>query len=171
MHTSRACLRCDKPHRHAPRRAIEQIQGSVSRASSGWPILRIGEGQRQGIRRCLDTDDYGAASNRLPAVLAGMRGARNASAAGTLGVAIQDEANREDQAVESPPVTEFSGSDLTRKILLPAAAWRRAADSMRQAPRPRMRQARTRWKRCNFPLDPGNNLPEMTLPQAQCPCR
>ena len=92
MHTSRACLRCDKPHRHAPRRAIEQIQGSVSRASSGWPILRIGEGQRQGIRRCLDTDDYGAASNRLPAVLAEIRGAKNASEAGTVGAAVNAEA-------------------------------------------------------------------------------
>lgn len=52
------------------------------------------------IRRCLDTDDYNTAANRLPAVLAEMRGARNAAAAGTLGAAIQAEADREDPAIK-----------------------------------------------------------------------
>jgi len=37
------------------------------------------------IRRWLDTDDYNTAPNWLPPVLAEMRGARNAAAAGTLG--------------------------------------------------------------------------------------
>jgi integrase len=52
------------------------------------------------IRRCLDTDDYFAAKLRLPAVLAEMRGAKNASAAGTLGAAIQAEVKREDPEIK-----------------------------------------------------------------------
>ncbi|MCX6880760.1 MAG: site-specific integrase [Verrucomicrobia bacterium] len=52
------------------------------------------------IRRSLDTDDYNAAKLRLPAVLAEMRGARNSSEAGTLGAAIEAEANREDPAIK-----------------------------------------------------------------------
>jgi integrase len=53
------------------------------------------------IRRSLDTDDYGMAKNRLPAVLAEMRGAANASKAGTLGAAIEDESKREDPTIKA----------------------------------------------------------------------
>jgi integrase len=52
------------------------------------------------IRRCLDTDDYGIAKNRLPAVLEEIRGAKNASMAGTLGQAVHDEAHRDDPAIK-----------------------------------------------------------------------
>jgi integrase len=52
------------------------------------------------IRRSLDTDDYNVAKNRLPAVLAEIRGATNASAAGTLGAAIEAESKREDPAIK-----------------------------------------------------------------------
>ena len=52
------------------------------------------------VRRCLDSDDYNTAKLRLPAVLAEIRGAKNADKAGTLGQAIQDEANREDPAIK-----------------------------------------------------------------------
>jgi integrase len=52
------------------------------------------------IRRCLDTDDYNIAKNRLAGVLEEIRGAKNASAAGTLGAAIADEAQREDPAIK-----------------------------------------------------------------------
>ena len=52
------------------------------------------------IRRTLDTDDYNIAKNRLPGVLAELRGALNASEAGTLGEAIHDEAHREDPAIK-----------------------------------------------------------------------
>lgn len=53
------------------------------------------------IRRSLDTDDYGIAKNRLPAVLAEMRGAKNFGAAGTLGEAIDAESKREDPAIKA----------------------------------------------------------------------
>jgi integrase len=52
------------------------------------------------IRRSLDTDDYGTAKNRLAPVLAEMRGAINASNAGTLGAAVKVEANREDPTIK-----------------------------------------------------------------------
>jgi integrase len=52
------------------------------------------------VRRCLDSNDYNTAKLRLPAVLAEIRGAKNADKAGTLGQAIQDEANREDPAIK-----------------------------------------------------------------------
>lgn len=52
------------------------------------------------IRRSLDTEDYNTAKNRLPAVLAEIRGAKNSNAAGTLGQAIKDEAHREDPAIK-----------------------------------------------------------------------
>jgi integrase len=52
------------------------------------------------IRRSLDTEDYNIAKNRLAPVLAEMRGAKNASAAGTLGAAIQEEADREDPTIK-----------------------------------------------------------------------
>jgi integrase len=48
------------------------------------------------VRRCLDTNDFNLAKLRLPAVLAEMRGATNASKASTLGKAIDEEAERED---------------------------------------------------------------------------
>jgi integrase len=51
------------------------------------------------IRRTLDTDDYGTAKNRLPAMLAEMRGARNASQASTLGAAVEAEAVRVDPSL------------------------------------------------------------------------
>lgn len=53
------------------------------------------------VRRALDTDDFNTAKNRLPGVLAEMRGAKNARAAGTLGQAISDEAAREDPAIKA----------------------------------------------------------------------
>ncbi|MEI6674051.1 MAG: site-specific integrase [Verrucomicrobiota bacterium] len=52
------------------------------------------------IRRSLDTDDYHAAKLRLPTVLAELRGSPNASAAGTLGKAIEDEAKRKDPTIK-----------------------------------------------------------------------
>jgi integrase len=52
------------------------------------------------IRRSLATEDYNTAKNRLPAVLAEMRGAKNASEAGTLGAAIKAEAMRQDPAIK-----------------------------------------------------------------------
>lgn len=48
------------------------------------------------IRRSLKTDDYNTALLRLPSALEEIRGAKNASDAGTLGQAIYDEANRDD---------------------------------------------------------------------------
>ena len=53
------------------------------------------------IRRSLDTEDYNIAKNRLPSVLAEIRGAKNASRAGTLGAAIQAEADREDPSIKA----------------------------------------------------------------------
>ena len=50
--------------------------------------------------RCLDAGDYGTAANRLPVVLAEMRGAKNASAVGTLGDAIKVEVKREDPEIK-----------------------------------------------------------------------
>lgn len=52
------------------------------------------------IRRSLETDDFNVAKNRLPAALAQMKGARNASKASTLGIAIHEEATREDATLE-----------------------------------------------------------------------
>ena len=52
------------------------------------------------IRRSLDTDDFNTAKNRLPAVLAEMRGAKNSGQAGTLGAAIKAEAERADPAIK-----------------------------------------------------------------------
>jgi hypothetical protein len=52
------------------------------------------------IRRSVETDDYKTASNRFPAVLAEMRGAKNTSVAGNPGRAIHDEAHRDDPTVE-----------------------------------------------------------------------
>ena len=52
------------------------------------------------IRRSLETDDYQMAKNRLPAVLEEIRGAKNASKAGTLGTAIHDEAQRDDPSIK-----------------------------------------------------------------------
>lgn len=46
------------------------------------------------------TDDYQTAKNRLPGILEEMRGAKNASLAGTLGQAIHDEAHRDDPAIK-----------------------------------------------------------------------
>lgn len=53
------------------------------------------------IRRSLDTDDYGTASNRLPGVLAEIRGAKNANLAGSLGEAIKIEADRDDPSIKA----------------------------------------------------------------------
>lgn len=53
------------------------------------------------IRRCLDTEDYNIAKNRLAGVLAEIRGAKNASKAGTLGAAIEEEAAREDPSIKA----------------------------------------------------------------------
>jgi len=52
------------------------------------------------IRRCLETDDFNVAKNRLPGVLAEMKGAKNVSKAASLGIAIQEEAKREDPTIE-----------------------------------------------------------------------
>lgn len=52
------------------------------------------------LRRSLDTDDYSQAVARLPGVLAELRGAKNASQAGTLGKAVHDEAHRDDPAIK-----------------------------------------------------------------------
>jgi integrase len=52
------------------------------------------------IRRSLDTDDFNVAKNRLPAALVEMKGARNAPNAASLGIAIQEEATREDPTIE-----------------------------------------------------------------------
>ena len=52
------------------------------------------------IRRSLDTEDYNIAKNRLPGVLAEMRGASNATKASTFGAALQAEADRVDPAIK-----------------------------------------------------------------------
>lgn len=52
------------------------------------------------IRRSLETEDYNVARNRLPDVLAEMRGAKNAAAARTLGAALQTEADRVDPSIK-----------------------------------------------------------------------
>jgi integrase len=52
------------------------------------------------IRRSLETDDFNTAKIRLPSVLEEIRGARNASEAGTLGKAIHDEAHRLDPEIK-----------------------------------------------------------------------
>ncbi len=54
------------------------------------------------IRRSLDTDDFNTAKNRLPGVLAEIRGAKHAKDAGTLGAAVHDEAHRDDPAIKEP---------------------------------------------------------------------
>jgi integrase len=53
------------------------------------------------VRRSLDTDDFNVAKLRLPPVLAEIRGAKNASKAGTLDQAITDEAAREDATIKA----------------------------------------------------------------------
>ncbi|MEO8615205.1 MAG: hypothetical protein ABI600_08705, partial [Luteolibacter sp.] len=52
------------------------------------------------IRRSLETDDFNVAKNRLPAALVEMKGAKNATNAASLGIAIQEEAAREDPTIE-----------------------------------------------------------------------
>jgi len=52
------------------------------------------------IRRSLGTEDYNQAVIRLPGVLAEMKGAKNAAAAGTLGAAIKEEADRDDPTIK-----------------------------------------------------------------------
>lgn len=59
------------------------------------------------IRRCLGTEDYNQAVIRLPRVLAEMRGSKNASAAGTLGAAIKDEAHRFDPTIKVTTQTYY----------------------------------------------------------------
>lgn len=51
------------------------------------------------IRRSLETDDFNVAKNRLPGVLTEMKGAKNAAKAASLGIAIQEEAKREDPTI------------------------------------------------------------------------
>jgi len=52
------------------------------------------------IRRSLETDDFNTAKIRLPGELEKIRGAKNASQAGSLGTAIHDEAHRDDPAIK-----------------------------------------------------------------------
>jgi integrase len=52
------------------------------------------------IRRSLETDDFNVAKNRLPAALVEMKGAKNATNAASLGIAIQVEAAREDPTIK-----------------------------------------------------------------------
>ena len=52
------------------------------------------------IRRSLETDDFNTAKIRLPGELEKIRGAKNASQAGTLGAAIDAEASRVDPAIK-----------------------------------------------------------------------
>tara|TARA_R110002074_G_scaffold109786_1_gene236585 strand:+ start:1444 stop:2535 length:1092 start_codon:yes stop_codon:yes gene_type:complete len=52
------------------------------------------------IRRSLDTDDFNTAKNRLPAVLAEIRGSKNASKAGTLWAALEAESTRKDPSIK-----------------------------------------------------------------------
>ena len=53
------------------------------------------------IRRQLDTTDYNVAKNRLPGVLAELRGAQNSGKAGSLGEVIAAEAKREDPTIKA----------------------------------------------------------------------
>jgi len=55
----------------------------------------------------LDTDDYAAAAARLPGVLAELRGARNASEAGSLGAALEIEADRKDPTLKATTRTYY----------------------------------------------------------------
>ena len=59
------------------------------------------------IRRSLDTEDYAAASARLPGVLSELRGASNAAAAGSFGAALETEANRNDPSIKSTTRTYY----------------------------------------------------------------
>ena len=68
------------------------------RAGTYYAIVKVGGNK---FRRSLDTDDFNVAKNRLPAVLAEIQGAKNASAAGTLGAAIAAESQREDPAIKA----------------------------------------------------------------------
>ena len=67
------------------------------RAGTYYAIAKVGGNK---FRRSLDTDDFNIAKNRLPAVIAEMRGAKNASSAGTLGAAITAEADRDDPTIK-----------------------------------------------------------------------
>jgi hypothetical protein len=53
------------------------------------------------IRRSLNTDDFNTAKIRLDAVLVEIRGAKNVGEAGTLGSAIQADADREDPSIKA----------------------------------------------------------------------
>ncbi len=57
------------------------------------------------IRRSLETDEFNTAKNRLDRALREIRGAKNARLAGTLGAAIQEEADRHDPANRRPATT------------------------------------------------------------------
>jgi integrase len=72
------------------------------------------------IRRSLDTDDYGVAKNRLPAVLDEIRGARNAIMSSTLGAAITTEANREDPTIK--PTTRHYYQQVAKSLAKVAAS-------------------------------------------------
>lgn len=52
------------------------------------------------VRRCLETDDYNIAKNRLDGVLEQIRGAKNASNADSLGAAVTEEAKRVDPSIK-----------------------------------------------------------------------
>lgn len=67
------------------------------RAGTYYAIAKVG---RNKFRRSLDTEDFNIAKNRLPGALAAIRGATNARAAGTLGAAIETEAEREDPTIK-----------------------------------------------------------------------
>jgi integrase len=53
------------------------------------------------IRRSLTTKDYNIAKNRLPSILTEIRGAKNATKAGTIAQALHDEAHRADPSIKS----------------------------------------------------------------------
>jgi integrase len=59
------------------------------------------------IRRSLGTDDFNQAAIRLPGILAEIRGARNASAAGSLGAAIEAESLRDDPTIKGTTATYY----------------------------------------------------------------
>lgn len=83
----------------------QKAQFSKSKVSSlyihrGGNYYAIAKVSGKIIRRSLDTSDYNIAKNRLPEVLAEMRGAANMSKAVSFGAAIHAEADREDSEIK-----------------------------------------------------------------------
>ncbi len=85
--------------------AMQQKQFSKSKVTSllrhrGGNYYASAKVAGKVIRRSLETDDFNVAKNRLPGALAEMKGAKNGSKATSLGIAIHEEAKREDATIK-----------------------------------------------------------------------